>query len=183
MAGRSKSKYTEQTRRAIHEFADKGVGATEIALRLREGRAGVPAIDVPRRTVAHIAAQERQRAEIPEGAVVLELGSGYEEAYRRAREAIEAAEEAWRAERGEYEIWRAAQNLKFLLRENGEPFVSMIGTPTKDSALPAARKSRYTGRWARYDLVSGQSIFFALDMAKPGEDGRWRTWDSAAVTS
>lgn len=60
------TKYTDQTRRAIHELADRGLGATEIAKRLANGNGGVPAIEVPRRTVAHIAAEQRRRQSQPQ---------------------------------------------------------------------------------------------------------------------
>ena len=108
--------YTEQTRRAIHELAEAGLGATEISKRLAAGDAGVPAIEIPRTTVADIARVERQRVAIPEGAILLLKENGPEEMLRLVRKA-HAEREAERVARAEARRPPLSHGLRFAIRD------------------------------------------------------------------
>jgi hypothetical protein len=112
-------KYTEQTRRAIQELASKGIGATEIARRLELGDAGVPAIKIPRRTVADHVAQFQRRAAVPEGAIVLEEKDGPEKIVEQALIAEEGDWLAIRREDGSLFRYRRPDGREFAEHSRG----------------------------------------------------------------
>jgi hypothetical protein len=94
-------KYSPLTRRVIAELDAEGVGATEIARRLREGEAGIPPVEIARTSVREIARTERRRTAVPEGAFVIEPGWDYDEIFRRADEAGRGLKWVARGEDGE----------------------------------------------------------------------------------